>query len=60
MPAAAALRTFCETALSSLDVGSLIRYIVESLSAGVPPARRPDPRITKVLDLIAYVSSLTP
>lgn len=58
MPAAAALRTFCETPLESLDVGSLIRYIVESLSAGVPPARRPDPRITKVLDLIASSADL--
>src|SRR5688572_3377915 len=58
MPAAAALRRFCETPLESLDVGSLIRYIVESLSAGVPPARRPDPRITKVLDLIASSADL--
>ncbi len=53
MPAAAALRRFCETPLESLDVGSLIRHIVESLCAGVPPSRRPDPRITRVLDLIA-------
>ena len=58
MPAAAALRTFCETPLESLEVGSLIRYIVESLSAGVPPARRPDPRITTVLDLIASSADL--
>ena len=58
MPAAAALRRFCESPLESLDVGSLIRYIVESLSAGVPPARRPDPRITKVLDLIASSADL--
>jgi AraC family transcriptional regulator len=58
MPAADALRRFCETPFESLDVGSLIRYIVESLSAGVPPARRPDPRITKVLDLIASSADL--
>ena len=58
MPAAAALRGFCESPLGSPDVGSLIRYIVESLCAGVPPARRPDPRITKVLDLIASSADL--
>jgi AraC family transcriptional regulator len=58
MPAAAALRGFCESPLESPDVGSLIRYIVESLCAGVPPARRPDPRITKVLDLIASSADL--
>ncbi|HET8796065.1 MAG TPA: helix-turn-helix domain-containing protein, partial [Thermoanaerobaculia bacterium] len=53
IPAAEALRRFCERPLESMDVGSLIRYIVESLCAGAPPARRPDPRITKVLDAIA-------
>ncbi|MEA2165516.1 MAG: hypothetical protein QOK37_3643 [Thermoanaerobaculia bacterium] len=57
-PAAAALRRFCETPLESIDVGELIRYVVESLSAGVPPARRPDPRITKVLDLISSSDDL--
>lgn len=58
LPAAAALRRFCETPLESLDVGPLIRYLVESLCAGAPPARRPDPRITKVLDLIASSADL--
>ena len=53
IPAADALRRFCERPLESMDVGALVRFIVESLSAGVPPARRPDPRITKALDLIA-------
>jgi AraC family transcriptional regulator len=57
-PAAGALRTFCETPLESMDVGALVRYIVESLCAGAPPARRPDPRITQVLDLIASSSDL--
>jgi AraC-like DNA-binding protein len=57
-PAATALQAFCERPLESMDVGSLIRYIVESLSAGAPPARRPDPRITKVLDLIASSADL--
>lgn len=58
LPAAAALRAFCDTPFEGMDVGSLIRYIVESLSAGVPPVRRPDPRITKVLDLIASSENL--
>lgn len=58
IPAATALRTFCEKPLESMDVGALIRYVVESLCAGVPPARRPDPRITKVLDLIASSADL--
>ena len=56
--AAAALTAFCETPLESMDVGMLVRYIVESLCAGVPPARRPDPRITRVLDLIASSEDL--
>lgn len=58
MPAAEALRTFCERPLESMDVGALVRYIVESLCAGVPPARRPDPRITKVLDMISSSDDL--
>lgn len=58
LPAAAALRRFCESPLESLDVGPLIRYLVESLCAGAPPARHPDPRITKVLDLIASSADL--
>jgi AraC-like DNA-binding protein len=57
-PAAQALRTFCERPFESMEIGPLIRYVVESLSAGAPPARRPDPRITKVLDLIASSSDL--
>lgn len=57
-PAAAALRRFCETPLDSMDAGELVRYIVESLCAGVPPTRRPDPRITRVLDLIASSADL--
>jgi AraC-like DNA-binding protein len=58
MRAADALSRFCQTPLDSMDVGMLIRYIVESLCAGVAPARRPDPRITKVLDLIASTDDL--
>jgi AraC family transcriptional regulator len=57
-PAAEALRHFCERPMESMDPGSLVRYIVESLCAQVAPARRPDPRITKVLDLIATSDDL--
>lgn len=39
IPAADALRRFCETPLESMEVGALVRYIVESLCAGVAPLR---------------------
>jgi AraC family transcriptional regulator len=58
LPAAAALRTFCEAPLEAMDPGELVRSIVESLCAGVPPARHPDARITKALELIASSSDL--
>ncbi len=58
LPAAGALRRFCESPLESMDVGALVRFIVESLCAGAPPVRRPDPRITRVLDLIASSGDL--
>ena len=58
IPAADALRRFCESPFSSMDIGALVRYTVESLCAGVPPSRHPDPRITKVLDLIASSDDL--
>jgi AraC family transcriptional regulator len=57
-PVAAALRSFCETPLQSMEIGALVRFAVESFSAGVAPARHPDPRMTKVLDMIASSSDL--
>jgi AraC-like DNA-binding protein len=57
-PAAEALRKFCESPFESMDVGALVRYAVETLCAGVPPARHPDPRITKVLSMIASSDDL--
>jgi AraC-like DNA-binding protein len=57
-PAADALRKFCATPLESVDVGTLIRFVVESLCAGVPPERRPDPRVTTVLARIASSGNL--
>ncbi|HEX7830654.1 MAG TPA: AraC family transcriptional regulator [Thermoanaerobaculia bacterium] len=58
LPAAEALRRFCESPLESMDFGSLVRFTVESLCAGVPPARHADPRIRKVLDVIASSDDL--
>jgi AraC family transcriptional regulator len=52
-PAADALRAFCERPFESMDIGSLVRFAVKSLCTGALPARQPDPRITKVLDMIA-------
>lgn len=45
----AELRRFRERPMESLELGALIRHCVLSLSAGAPPARRIDPRVTKVL-----------
>jgi AraC-like DNA-binding protein len=41
-----------------VEIGALVRHAVESLCAGVAPARHPDPRITKVLQMIAASSDL--
>lgn len=43
------LMRFHERPLESLEIGALIRHCVQSLSAGVPPARRLDPRVTEVM-----------
>ncbi|HEX2831478.1 MAG TPA: AraC family transcriptional regulator [Thermoanaerobaculia bacterium] len=58
LPAAEALRRFCERPLESLDFGSLVRGTVESLCAGVPPARHADARVRRVLDSIASSEDL--
>lgn len=47
-----ALRTFSEAPLEGMDVRDLIRHCVQSLSAGAPPSRRLDERVTKVLTAI--------
>ena len=49
---ASALRTFLEKPLESMEIGDLIRHCVLSLSAGAPPSRRLDERVTKVLTAI--------
>lgn len=43
------LRQFRDRPLESMEVGVLIRHCVQSLSAGAPPARRLDLRVTRVL-----------
>ncbi len=43
------LTRFHERPLEGLEIGALIRHCVQSLSAGVPPTRRLDARITNVL-----------
>jgi AraC-like DNA-binding protein len=46
------LRTFYENPLETMDAGSVIRHCVRALSAGAPPSRRLDPRVTRVLTRI--------
>lgn len=52
------LRRFRESPMESLELGALIRHCVQSLSAGAPPARRIDPRVTKVLHRIQQSDDL--
>jgi AraC-like DNA-binding protein len=49
---AAALKTFIEKPFESMEIGELTRHCVLSLCAGVPPSRRIDERVTKVLTAI--------
>jgi AraC family transcriptional regulator len=48
----AELERFRDHPLESLEIGALIRHCVQALSAGALPARRMDPRVTKVLQQI--------
>jgi len=52
------LRTFAERPLEAMAVGDLIRHCVRALSAGVPPSRRLDPRVTSVLATIRAADDL--
>ncbi len=52
------LKRFRERPMESLELGALIRHCVQSLSAGAPPARRIDPRVTKVLRQIQQSDDL--
>ena len=44
--------------MESLEPGALIRHCVQTLSAGAPPARRIDLRVTKVLREIQQSNDL--
>jgi AraC family transcriptional regulator len=46
------LRKFLERPLESLEIGALVRHCVYALSAGAPPSRRLDERVSKVLAAI--------
>jgi AraC-like DNA-binding protein len=52
------LKRFREQPMESLEPGALIRHCVQTLSAGAPPARRIDPRVTKVLRQIQQSNDL--
>jgi AraC family transcriptional regulator len=52
------LKRFRERPMESLEPGALIRHCVQALSAGAPPARRIDPRVTQVLRQIQHSDDL--
>jgi len=52
------LKRFRERPMESLDLAALIRHCVQALSAGAPPARRIDPRVTKVVRQIQQSDDL--
>jgi AraC-like DNA-binding protein len=54
----AALTTFVERPLEAMDVGALVRHFVQAVTAGIPPSRKLDPRIQKVLAAIRESADL--
>jgi AraC-like DNA-binding protein len=52
------LRKFLEQPMESLEIGALVRHCVQALSAGAPPSRRIDERVTKVLAAIRQADEL--
>jgi AraC-like DNA-binding protein len=46
------LRKFIDQPFESMEIGEIIRHCVQTLSPGVPPARRLDARVTTVLSTI--------
>lgn len=52
------LRTFTDQPFDGMEVGSLIRHCVQTLSPGPPPMRTLDPRVTKVLTRIQASDNL--
>ena len=55
---AAELQRFLDQPFESLDVRDLIRHCVHAMSAGAPPSRRLDPRVTRVLASIRAADEL--
>ena len=55
---ASALRTFVERPLDGMEPGALVRHCVQALSPGAPPARRMDPRVSRVLQQIQGADEL--
>lgn len=55
---AAELRRFLEQPLESLEIGALIKHCVQALTAGAPPSRRLDERVTRVLAAIRDTDDL--
>ena len=54
----AALRAFAERPLEAIEPGALIRQCVQAIGPGGPPARRMDPRVSKVLQQIQKADEL--
>lgn len=54
----AELRTFLDSPLEGLEIGSLLQHCVHALCAGAPPTRRLDQRVTKVLSAIRISDEL--
>jgi AraC-like DNA-binding protein len=52
------LKRFCERPLEAMEPGALIRHCVQALSAGAPPARRLDARVTDVLRRLQRANDL--
>lgn len=55
---AAALRTFSDNPLEAMEPAELIRHCVRALCAGVPPSRKLDERVTRVLATIRAADDL--
>lgn len=52
------LRTFIEQPLEGMEIGELIRHCVSALCVGVPPVRRLDDRVERVLQAIREADDL--
>lgn len=55
---ASELRAVWERPIEAMEVGDLVRHVIQALSPGVPPARKLDPRIASVLQRIRETEDL--